>query len=149
MFGRGSCAKSEVGCAPERPIRERARPEDARSCHPLGPRHRGHHVDRQFAVNWLDRNLQKVPGKGPLSEGEIWLLHSGAFYQVEKKLLAPGEMPAVLHSFKWQNFTTWASGIGLLIVVYYMSGGSLLVDPSISSLHPHAIKTIGLGSIIG
>jgi len=30
-----------------------------------------------------------------------------------------------------------------------MSGGSLLVDPSISSLHPHAIKTIGLGSIIG
>jgi uncharacterized membrane protein len=105
-------------------------------------------IGNSLLFNWLDRNLRKVPGQGPLSEGEIWLLHSGAFYQVEKKLLAPGEMPPVLHWFKWQNFTTWASGIGLLIVVYYMSGGSLLVDPSISTLHPHVLKTIGLGSIV-
>ena len=106
-------------------------------------------IGNSLLFNWLDRNLQKVPGKGPLSEGEIWLLHSGAFYQVEKKLLGPNEMPATLHWFKWQNFTTWASGIGLLVVVYYMGGGALIVDPSISKVHPHLVMTLGLGSIVG
>lgn len=105
-------------------------------------------IGNSLLFNWLDRNLEKVPGRNKLHEGEIWLLHSGAFYQVEKKLLAPGEMPKVLHWFKWQNFTTWASGIALLIVVYYMSGASLLGDPGIAKIHPHALKTIGLGSIV-
>ena len=50
-------------------------------------------IGNALLFNWLDRNLEKAPGQGKLSEGEIWLLHSGAFYQVEKKLLAPGEMP--------------------------------------------------------
>jgi len=106
-------------------------------------------IGNSLLFNWLDRNLEKVPGKGPLHEGEIWLLHSGGFYQVEKKQLAPSEMPRVLHWFKWQNFTTWASGISLLIVVYYMGGASLLVDPSIKALHPHAAIGIGLASVVG
>jgi uncharacterized membrane protein len=57
-------------------------------------------------------------------------------------------MPKVLHWFKWQNFTTWASGIALLIVVYYMGGASLLGDPGIAKIHPHALKTIGIGGIL-
>ena len=71
-------------------------------------------IGNSLLFNWLDRNLEKVPGRTKLHEGEIWLLHSGAFYQVEKKLLAPGEMPKVLHWFKWQNGITWISGsVGL------------------------------------
>lgn len=106
-------------------------------------------IGNSLLFNWLDRNLEKAPGQGKLSEGEIWLLHSGAFYQVEKKLLAPGEMPKTLHWFKWQNFTTWASGIALLVVVYYMGGAALLPDPQIANLHPHMLMTIGIGSIVG
>jgi len=105
-------------------------------------------IGNSLLFNWLDRNLEKVPGRTKLHEGEIWLLHSGAFYQVEKKLLAPGEMPKVLHWFKWQNFTTWASGIALLVVVYYMGGASLMGDPSIAKLHPHALIGLGVGSIL-
>ncbi len=105
-------------------------------------------IGNSLLFNWLDRNLEKDPAKGKLHEGEIWLLHSGAFYQVEKKLLAPGEMPKVLHWFKWQNFTTWASGIALLVVVYYMGGASLLGDPSIAKVHPHILIAVGLGSLV-
>ena len=50
------------------------------------------------------------------------MVHSGAFYDVEKKLLEPGELPATLHWFKWQNGMTWLTGISLLIVVYYLNG---------------------------
>ena len=106
-------------------------------------------IGNSLLFNWLDRNLVKLANKDARHEGEIWLLHSGGFYQVEKKQLAPGEMPAILHWFKWQNFTTWASGISLLVVVYYMGGGALLADPSVTKLHPHAQIAIGVGSIVG
>lgn len=95
-------------------------------------------VGNSMLFNWLDRNLIKTDAHGPLSDGEIWLLHSGAFYQVEKKLLAPHEMPRVLHWFKWQNGITWLSGISLLVVVYYLQGGAFLVDPTVADLDPTA-----------
>ena len=91
-------------------------------------------IGNSLLFNWLDRNLERPPGSPPSYQGNIWLLHSGAFYDVDKKLLRPNEMPAKLHWFKWQNFTTWASGICLLFVVYYAGGASLLVDPSVRDL---------------
>jgi uncharacterized membrane protein len=88
-------------------------------------------VGNSMLFNWLDRNLEKShPGLSRLSQGKIFMLHSGAFYDVEKKLLEPGEMPKTLHWFKWQNFTTWATGISLLVIVFYM-GKIPLVDPSV------------------
>lgn len=105
-------------------------------------------IGNSMLFNWLDRNLVKVTDREG-HEGEIWLLHSGGFYQVEKKQLAPNEMPAILHWFKWQNGVTWLSGISLLIVVYYLGGGALMVDPSVSSLSTTAAMGIGLGSVVG
>ncbi|MBL0217448.1 MAG: urate hydroxylase PuuD [Myxococcales bacterium] len=87
-------------------------------------------VGNSMLFNWLDRNLEKVAGQGPLSQGKIFMVHSGAFYDVEKKLLGPGEMPKILHWFKWQNFATWATGISLFVIVYYLNGAGGLVDPS-------------------
>jgi uncharacterized membrane protein len=106
-------------------------------------------VGNSMLFNWLDRNLIKVDGKGEGHEGEIWMVHSGGFYQVEKKQLAPSEMPAVLHWFKWQNGITWMSGILLLSVVYYLGGGGLLVDPAVASLSPEVATGIGIGTVVG
>ena len=93
-------------------------------------------IGNSMLFNWLDRNLEKVPGRENEVgyEGKMWMVHSGGFYEVEKRQLVPGQMPARLHWFKWQNFTTWASGISLLIVVYYLNGGAYLIDPSVRSL---------------
>ena len=106
-------------------------------------------IGNSLLFNWLDRNLEKPKDStDPDYQGKIWLLHSGAFYDVDKKLLHPHEMPAKLHWFKWQNFTTWASGILLLFVVYYSGGGALLVDPSVRALGVPAAMGIGVGSIV-
>lgn len=87
-------------------------------------------IGNSMLFNWLDRNLEKSGHLSRLSQGKIYMVHSGAFYDVEKKLLAPGEMPRVLHWFKWQNGITWMTGIALLIVVYYMQGAAGgLVEP--------------------
>ena len=105
-------------------------------------------VGNSMLFNWLDRNLEKVPGAKKEHIGEIWMLHSGGFYQVEKKMLAPGEMPKVLHWFKWQSYTTWITGIILLYVVYYMGDGSMLVNAT-GPLKAEAAKDVALGLLIG
>ncbi len=105
-------------------------------------------IGNSLLFNWLDRNLEKPKDADPSYQGKIWLLHSGAFYDVDKKLLHPHEMPAKLHWFKWQNFTTWASGILLLFVVYYAGGGALLIDPTVRALGPTLAIGISLTFIV-
>ncbi len=105
-------------------------------------------IGNSMLFNWLDRNLEKRTDAQPGHEGEIWLLHSGGFYQVEKKQLAPNEMPEILHWFKWQAGITWLSGAFLLAIVYYMGGGVFLVDPAVSSLTPAAATAVGIGALV-
>ena len=58
------------------------------------------------------------------------MVHSGGFYEVVKRRsLAPPELPARLHWFKWQAYTTWISGFALLAIVYWLGGRAMLVDP--------------------
>ena len=107
-------------------------------------------IGNSMLFNWLDRNLvrSKDSDGNPLSQGKIYMVHSGAFYEVEKKLLAPGEMPEQLHWFKWQNFATWATGISLLIVVYYMNGAAFLVDPQVRAMGQGEAIALSVGSLI-
>ncbi|MFO0679311.1 MAG: urate hydroxylase PuuD [Polyangiaceae bacterium] len=106
-------------------------------------------VGNSMLFNWLDRNLEKSKDDPERMEGRIWMVHSGGFYDVVKKQLAPNEMPAVLHWFKWQSYTTWLTGFGLLGLVYYMGGGTYLVDPQVSGLSVHQASAVGLGTLVG
>ena len=102
-------------------------------------------IGNSLLWNWIDRNLLPAePGK----EGEIWLLHSGAFYRMEKNL-AGWDRARPLHWFKWQAYTTWLTGAALLVVVYYASGGALLVDPAVRDLTPAQAAGVAAGSIVG
>ena len=106
-------------------------------------------IGNSMLFNWLDRNLiAPGPGASKLSQGKIYMVHSGAFYEVEKTLLEPGELPDQLHWFKWQNFTTWATGICLLIVVYYMNDAAFLVDPSVRAMGQGEAIAWSVGSLV-
>lgn len=105
-------------------------------------------IGNSLLFNWLDRNLERPEGSPEGFEGRIWMVHSGGFYDVVKKQLEPGQLPEHLHWFKWQNFTTWASGIFLLIVVYYLGGAALMIDPSVRALAPAAAIAIGASAIV-
>ena len=110
-------------------------------------------VGNSMLFNWLDRNLILPPASQPGSTagmiGEIWMVHSGGFYQVEKKQLAPSQMPAVLHWFKWQSYITWITGICLLAIVYYTGGATYLVDADVSAIRAPAAIGLGIGVIAG
>jgi len=105
-------------------------------------------IGNSLLFNWLDRNLRPSPRGAAEVYGDIWLLHSGAFYFVEKTSLAGEPMPRPLHWFKWQAYTTWLSGAALLVVVYYAGGRALLTDPARANLTPALATGVAIGAIV-
>lgn len=105
-------------------------------------------IGNSMLWNWIDRNLEASKQNKPGIQGEIWLLHSGAFYFMEKDTRG-WDQDRPLHWFKWQAYTTWLTGAVLLVLVYYASGGALLVDPAVADLTPGQATAIGVGTIVG
>jgi uncharacterized membrane protein len=108
-------------------------------------------VGNSLLFNWLDRSLEKTgaPGQTKKPIGNIWLLHSGGFYYVEKTLLEGEEMPAPMHWFKWQAYTTWLTGFALLFIVYYAGGRASMVDNPVGGLTHLTASIVGLSAILG
>ena len=57
--------------------------------------------------------------------GEVWEIHGGGFYRIEKFKVAPERLPETLYWFKWEAYTTWLSGFALITVVYYAHASTL------------------------
>ena len=104
-------------------------------------------IGSSFYFIWLDRALTRPEQARPGVEGDLWMVHSGGFYQVEKRRPAPGEIPPVLHWFKWEAMLTWVTGIALLVLVFYLSSAYLL-DPSVSRISRGTATLVGIGIVI-
>ncbi|MEK7401843.1 MAG: urate hydroxylase PuuD [Gemmatimonadota bacterium] len=108
-------------------------------------------VGNSMLFNFLDRNLRKR--SEPDSYGDIWLLHSGGFYLMEKnkgeRIPAGLRLPAPLHWFKWQAYTTWITGALLLVVVYYVGSRALLEDSTVRAISHGNAVALAVGIIAG
>jgi uncharacterized membrane protein len=82
--------------------------------------------------------------------GELWAVHGGGFYQSQKFLTGPKGEPlsADLHWSKWEAYTTWLSGMGLLAIVYWWGASSYLIDRSIMDLSVPLAIAISAGSLV-
>jgi uncharacterized membrane protein len=95
--------------------------------------------------NHLGRPRVEEEGVG----GESWEIHGGGFYRISKYRVAPRELPEPLHWFKWEAYTTWLSGFGLLVVLYYWNADTYLIDKSVADIPVAAaigVSLIGLAA---
>jgi uncharacterized membrane protein len=104
-------------------------------------------IGASFYFNWLENNLERQ-GKPAGIAGNLWAIHGGGFYFVQKYEVAPPELPETLHWFKWEAYTTWMSGFALLVIVYYLNATTTLIDPSVADLSPVEASAIGIGVLI-
>lgn len=88
-------------------------------------------IGSSFYFIWLDSSFESPSTPRKNVEGELFMVHGGFYYQVEKRKIFPGELPKVLHWFKWEATLTWITGFLLLIVLYYLKGASLLTSNEI------------------
>jgi len=96
---------------------------------------------------WLDNHLE--PAKDARIAGELWAIHGGGFYRAEKFRLAPAQMPASLHWFKWEAYWTWFTGIALLALMYYAAAELYLIDPQVMPLSKPWAIAIGIAFLVG
>ena len=83
--------------------------------------------------------------------GELWAVHGGGVYQSQKFLLGPvGEpLSEKLHWSKWEAYTTWLSGMGLLAVIYWFGASTYLIDRQVMELTPAAAIMSSIGFLAG
>ncbi|MBI2376261.1 MAG: urate hydroxylase PuuD [Deltaproteobacteria bacterium] len=91
-------------------------------------------VGSSFYFIWLDSSFERPTEPRHHVEGELFMVHGGFYYQVEKRKIFPGELPKTLHWFKWEATLTWITGLSLFVVVYWLKGASLLIDPAVFAL---------------
>ena len=97
---------------------------------------------------FLENSLNRTKDLRDELAGNLWAIHGGGFYYIEKFKGAPKEFPEKLHWFKYEAYFTWLTGMILLTLVYYMNAKSFMIDPSVSDIEPSAAVLIGIGSMI-
>jgi len=106
-------------------------------------------IGASFYFNWLEGHLERKAGLATGVEGELWAVHGGGFYHLQKYAVAPAQMPETLHWFKWEAYWTWISGMMLMAIVYYFSPGVYLIDKSVLDMPGWVGILIGLAFIVG
>jgi len=107
-------------------------------------------IGASFYFVMLDSSLRK-PVKFADSErgvsGELWAVHGGGVYHSQKYMVGPlGEpLSEHLHWSKWEAYTTWLSGMGLLAIVYWIGAKTYLIDQQVMALT--ALQAIGISIV--
>ena len=85
-------------------------------------------VGTTYFFTWLDGRFTAHEKRAEAGESDVWMVHSGGFYVVEKRK-GLDRLPSDLHWFRWEAAFTWLTGALLLVVVYYLGGA--LVAPHV------------------
>ena len=111
-------------------------------------------IGASFYFVMLDSSLRKPVKEGDASRGvsgELWAVHGGGVYQSQKFLAGPQGEPLSehLHWSKWEAYTTWLSGMGLLAIIYWFGANTYLIDQQVMALTPLVAIVISIGFIVG
>jgi uncharacterized membrane protein len=105
-------------------------------------------IGTSFYFVFVDNALERPKRREVADEGvggELWEVHGGGFYRVQKYRVAPPVLPETLHWFKWEAYTTWLSGFALMIVLYYVQADTYLVDKEVADLSAGAAIALSVG----
>ena len=106
-------------------------------------------IGNSFYFMWLDANIAPPAPAREGVEGSLWMVHSGGFYQVEKRKIRPGEVPSTLHWFFLEATFTLLTGLLLLSIVYYWRAEAFLIDPAVLALSPGQAIGLALSLLVG
>ena len=98
-------------------------------------------IGASFYFIWLENNLERNDVPENLA-GNVYSVHGGGFYYIEKYKVAPPQIPDKLHWFQWDAYLTFLSGFGLLMIVYYANAEFVMSNPNFPL---PAFMTIAIG----
>ena len=106
-------------------------------------------VGTSFTFNYLDNKLPKNLKEEGVEASGI-LQHSGYYYKLTRYHGAPTAVPKNVIIWKYTSYLTFLSGIGLLILIYFVNADILMIDKRVNeNISPTIAIAISLLSIIG
>src|SRR5918994_6146295 len=100
-------------------------------------------IGTTYFFTWLDGRFTDAEGAAGDGKRQVWMVHSGGFYVVDKTKEL--DLDQHLHWFRFEALLTWASGFVLLVLVYYLGGA--LVDPDVLDIGTGTAVLLSLGII--
>ena len=105
-------------------------------------------IGASFYFVFLENALNRTENVRDELAGNLWAIHGGGFYYLEKYKTAPKSIPKHLHWFKYEAYFTWVSGFSLLFIVYYFNARGFLIDTNVFNMSPLAAIITGIGSFV-
>jgi uncharacterized membrane protein len=105
-------------------------------------------IGASFYFVFLENALNRTENVRDELAGNLWAVHGGGFYYLEKYKAAPKTIPRHLHWFKYEAYFTWVSGFSLLFVIYYFNTSAMLIDTNVLKLTAAQAIGISIGSFI-
>ena len=109
-------------------------------------------IGASFYFVWLDNHLE-APSDASARErgvgGELWAVHGGGFYNAQKYTSGVPAMPANLHWFKWEAYTTLITGLFLMALLYWYQAEIYLIDPNVMALSKPVAIGLGILTLVG
>jgi uncharacterized membrane protein len=109
-------------------------------------------IGSSFYFVWLDNHLlapadPEVAKRGV--RGELWSVHGGGFYHSQKYPVSPPALPGTLHWFYWEAYSTFLSGVFLLVLQYFGQADLYLIDPAVADLSRAEATGTAIALIVG
>jgi len=109
-------------------------------------------IGASFYFVMLDNSIRpskKDEDKKRGVHGELWAVHGGGFYHSQKFLTGPKDEPLSknLHWSYWEAYSTWLSGMGMMLIIYWIGAKSYLIDNSVMELTSTQAISISIGFI--
>lgn len=105
-------------------------------------------IGASFYFVFLENALNRTENVRDELAGNLWAIHGGGFYYLEKYKVAPKTIPKHLHWFKYEAYFTWISGFALLFIIYYFNSSAMLIDKNVMTLTAIQAISIGIGSFV-
>ncbi len=109
-------------------------------------------IGASFYFVWLDNHLEPPKRQADVDRGvggEVWSVHGGGFYHAQKYKVSPPSLPETLHWFKWEAYSTWLSGMFLMVLIYWYSAELYLIDTAIADIGKPTAILVGVGTVLG
>ncbi|HEV8080608.1 MAG TPA: urate hydroxylase PuuD [Chitinophagaceae bacterium] len=105
-------------------------------------------IGASFYFVFLENALNRTENVRDELAGNLWAIHGGGFYYLEKYKTAPKSIPKHLHWFKYEAYFTWISGFSLLFIVYYFNAKGFLIDTNVFKMSSAEAIVTGIGSFV-
>jgi uncharacterized membrane protein len=105
-------------------------------------------IGASFYFVFLENALNRTEDVRDELAGNLWAVHGGGFYYLEKYKVAPKTIPKHLHWFKYEAYFTWLSGFCLLFVVYYFNASAFLIDKNVLDITATQGILTGISSFV-